>query len=73
MPVCESVNDRNTPTAYSGIRRNSLAEMIGYPVVYAVGREPVHARDVDTHPFHHTLAHVSPREIVVLVFGILLH
>ena len=50
-----------------------FAETIGDAMVDAVGREPVHALDVDAHPLDHALAHVVPRQVVVLVFGILAH
>ena len=51
--------------------RTPVAEMIGDPMVHAVRREPVHALDVDRHPLDHTLAHVVPRQGLVLVFGFL--
>ena len=50
-----------------------LRKLIGDPMVHAVGREPVHALDVDAHPFDHALAHVVPRQVVVLVLGVLAH
>ena len=46
--------------------RAALAEMIGDAMVHAVGREPVHALDVDAHPLDHALAHVVPRQVLVL-------
>ena len=49
-----------------------LAETIGDAMVHAVGREPVHALDVDAHPLDHALAHVVPRQLVLLVFGLLI-
>src|ERR1700736_6894191 len=53
--------------------RTTLAEMIGDPMVHAVGREPVHALDVDAHPVDHALAHVVPRQVLVLVLGFFAH
>jgi hypothetical protein len=53
--------------------RATLAEMIGDPMVHVIGREPVHALDVDSHPLDHALAHVVPRQFPVLVFGFLAH
>ena len=53
--------------------RATFAEMIGDPMVHAVGREPVHALDVDAHPLDHALAHVVPRQVLALVFGFLAH
>ena len=49
-----------------------LAEPIGDPMMHAVGREPVHALDVDAHPLDHALAHIVPRQVLVLVFGLLI-
>src|SRR5260221_7826514 len=38
-------------------------------MVYAIGREPVHALDGDAHPFDDTRAHVAPRQAAGLVVG----
>ena len=54
-------------------KRPTLAEMIGHPMVHAVGRKPVHAADIDAHPFDDALAHVVPREVLVLTLGLLPH
>ena len=40
--------------------RTTFAKVIGDPMVHAVGREPVHALDVNAYPFDYALAHVVP-------------
>ena len=53
--------------------RAALAEPIGDPMVHAVGREPVHALDVDAHPLDDAPAHVVPGQLLVLVLGVRAH
>src|SRR5437762_735928 len=44
-----------------------MAETRRDAVVYVVGREPVHAADVDAQPLQKALAHVVPAEILALL------
>src|SRR5580658_395831 len=49
-------------------KRAALAKMFSNTMVDPVGREPVHALDVDTHPLKHSRAHIIPGKILALVF-----
>ena len=53
--------------------RAILAKTVGHAMVHAVGREPVHAPDVDPYPFDHALAHIVPRQVLVPTFGFIPH
>ena len=53
--------------------RATLAEPIGDPMVHVVGREPVHALDPDPHPVDDAPAHVAPRQVFRLMFGVRAH
>lgn len=39
-------------------------------MVHAIGREPVHAVDVDAHPLDHPLCHIVPGQVVAVVGGL---
>ena len=49
------------------------SKMIRDAMVHVIGREPVHVPDVDAHPSNDLLAHVVPREILVLMLELLSH
>ena len=53
--------------------RAALPEPIGDPMVHVIGREPVHALDVDAHPLDHAPADVVPRQVLVLLSGVRAH
>ena len=55
----------------AGQECTAFPKVIGHPMVHAVGRKPVYALNVDTHPLHHALAHVAPVQFVPLLFGFL--
>ena len=50
--------------------RASAAEPVGDSMVHAIGREPVHAVDVDPHPLEHTPADIVPGQVLAPVRGL---
>jgi hypothetical protein len=49
----------------------TFPEPVGDSMMHAISRKPVHAPDVDAHPLDHRLANVAPRQILVLMLGVL--
>ena len=52
---------------------SAASEPIGDAMVHAIGREPVHAVDLDAHPLDYPLADVVPRQLVPVLCGIVLN
>jgi hypothetical protein len=50
-----------------------LAELIGDAMMHLVGREPVHALDLDVHPIDDARAHVVPGEVLAVMVGVGAH
>ena len=47
--------------------RTTVAEPLGHTMVHAIGREPVHAVDVDVHPLDYPLCHIVPGQVVAVM------